>query len=100
VAAPPRHLNLIVRNCDDCPLCVYDHLSLEDAGWNCQHPQGSFRIVDEGGSDMMQYNGVCGRIGKAFPDRCPLQTKPVARPPVYRERSIELEALGGQEESS
>ncbi len=104
MAAAPRHLNLIILNCDDCPLCSLEEvhaLDIEgDAAWYCQHPSGNFRIAEEGGSAVMQRcNGVCDRIGKAFPDRCPLQVKPVARPPIYRERSIELEELGGQEES-
>lgn len=65
-------------SCDDCPFLRYDgdYGRSYDSGWDCHHEKGGFRIVDEGGykerEEKNWYGTVECRIGKPFPDRCPL----------------------------
>lgn len=71
-----REIRLIVEGCDYCPLRIYDpnYSYNYDSGWDCNHQDGDFRIADEGGYNWMDKyeDSVEGRIGKKFPDRCPL----------------------------
>lgn len=91
-AADPRALQLTITSCDDCPLRQYmesdEHV---DAGWSCGHPAGGFWIADIGshGTAIRCRDSVVARLGRAFPDLCPL---PVTEPDeAGRTRSIELD---------
>lgn len=66
-----RKIDILVEGCDSCPLCVFDgyYDMTQDSGWDCVHPEGNFRIADEGKPSA---DGVEARIGKPFPDNCPL----------------------------
>jgi len=73
-----RDIFIEVCDCDDCPLSVYDGYPIGsgDYGWDCSHPEGGFRIVDEGEPIIHEHvhelTKVVARIGKDFPDGCPL----------------------------
>jgi hypothetical protein len=72
-----RKIELEVLNCDVCPLRKYDgdYGMSHDAGWDCGHPNGGFRIANEGGYNVIQSCGdsVCRRMAKFFPEGCPLE---------------------------
>lgn len=93
----PRLLHVLLDTCDDCPCRQYDgHYGMShDAGWDCQHPEGGFRIANEGSTQVMHDCGpsVVARIGKNFPDKCPLGARDQCNnDPEIRSRSIELDA--------
>lgn len=99
----PRVLHLLIESCDDCPYRHYDeHYSMStDCGWQCQHPDGYFRIADEGSRQTVQECGdsVARRLGKPFPDQCPLKDPSVVSTPV-RSRSIQLDHYGNQNQEA
>lgn len=77
MADGPRLLQLVLTNCDMCPLRRYvaaPAYADEDSGWDCDHELGHFRIADEGTyQDVIDFRAsVVLRIKQNFPEQCPL----------------------------
>jgi len=73
-----KKIELELDCCDECPYLRFDpdYGRSYDCGWDCGHSQGGFRIADEGSIQDREknkwYGTVSCRIGKPFPDKCPL----------------------------
>jgi len=98
-----RLIHRIVASCDECPfkkLQPLDHLmDGEDDHWRCNHwDSGGFVIAEVGTAEELDRCGdsVQMRIGKPFPDQCPLPlASPALTEPIERSRVVSLPDTDG-----